>query len=464
MENSAGLMLVTVIIAAGAFFIVGIALMSGATSNYLVTRNNSYVANSLLVAEAGVEQSVQQLNSNDAFAGYSTDQVFFDNATQGRGVFTTAIENSPTDANARVITSTARVYRHNSNSLVSTRIVKATAVGTASPGYSVAAGAGGLILGGGASITNSDIYINGTITMTGGAKIGTVSQPVNVSVAHQSCPTGATPGPTYPLVCSSGQPISLEWGTFIYGTVCATNQTSKGPSGNNIQGGSTGEGLKPGCVTPPAPMPTYDKAAHVAAVTTTGAGNSNTYVCNNWPFERTWPANLKLTGNVTIGSSCDLVITGNVYITGDLTLNGAAKIRVADSLGTTRPVIIVDGKITAGAAAQLISNSSGTGAEFISFKTNASCNPNCTSLSGNELKSSSQLETVNIGGAAKLAGMVFNAYWGKITVGGAGNVGSVAGQTIDMSGAGTITFGTTLSSGARTWTISSYQQKYPGQP
>jgi hypothetical protein len=463
-DRPEGLMLVTVVIAAGAFFIVALALISGATNNYIVTRNNTFVANSLLAAEAGVEQSVQQLNTNDAFGGYSTEQTFFDNATQGRGVFTTTVSASGTDPNARVITSTAKVYRHNSNELVSTRIVKVTAVGTASQGYSVAAGAGGLILSGSANITNSDVYVNGTIKLSGAAKIGTYSQPLNVFVANQACPSGATPGPTYPQVCTSGQPISLDWSTTIYGTVCATGQTSLGPAGNNIQGGNGGQGLKAGCTAPVNPMPAYSRSDHIASMTTTGAGNSNTYVCNSWPFDRTWPANLTLTGNVHIGSSCNVVIKGNVYITGDLTIDGAAKVTVDDSLGTTRPVIVADGKITAGGSAQLISNSAGTGFEFISFKSSASCGAACTNLTGNDLKTSSQLQTVNVGGGVKLAGMIFYAYWGKVSINGSGNVGSALGQTVDLSGAGTVTFGTALSSGARTWTISSYQQKYPGKP
>jgi hypothetical protein len=43
-------------------------------------------------------------------------------------------------------------------------------------------------------------------------------------------------------------------------------------------------------------------------------------------------------------------------------------------------------------------------------------------------------------------------------LGGSGHIGAVAAQTINMSGAGTIVFGTTLSSGTSTWTITSYQQ------
>lgn len=460
-NNQSGMILVSVFLIVGALMIIGISLASYTMSQYTIANRKISSTNANMVAEAGIEQSMLQLNENDNFAGYPLTQEFFNTPTQGRGVFTTTVANAAA-SNTKIITSTGIVYKYNqSANPISTRKVQVTVVGTTSEGYSVHSGPGGLILGGSANITNSDVFVGGTITMSGAARIGTNSQPLDVNVAYQSCPTGNNPGPTYPVVCTSGQPISLQYSTFIYGNVCATGQTSYGPNpGRNILPGNGGQGLMLGCVAPPVSPPTYDRAAHIAAVTTTGAGNSNTYVCNNSPFTRTWPANLRLTGNVTIGSSCDLTINGNVYITGNLTLNGAARIRIANSLGTTRPMIIVDGNITVGGSAQIIANSSGTGAHFISFKTNAACNPSCTTLTGTALKTSQSLETVNVGGAANLPGMILQSYWGKITLGGSGNLGAAAGQTIDLSGAGTITFGTTLSSGERSWTITSYQQKF----
>jgi hypothetical protein len=56
--------------------------------------------------------------------------------------------------------------------------------------------------------------------------------------------------------------------------------------------------------------------------------------------------------------------------------------------------------------------------------------------------------------------MIFDAYWGKISLAGSGNIGAAAGQTVDLSGAGTIIFGTELSSGSKTWDITSYQRLY----
>jgi len=456
-----GVILASILIISFALIVFGSALASLTISQYNRTVKNVYQMNAIQVAEAGIEQTITQLNLSESFTGYPTDQEFFNDQVQGRGVFQTTVANLGS-SNAKTITSTAKLYAYNSSTNPkSTRVIKVTVVGTGSDGYSVFSGPGGLILGGSANITNSDVFVNGTITLNGAAKIGTHNQPVNVNVAHQSCPSGANPGPTYPTVCASGQPITMAYSTNIYGTVCATNQTSTGPNpSGNIQPGVSGLGLKTNCVTPPGSIPNYDKATQVAAVTTTGAGNNNTYVCNSWPFARNWPGNLKLTGNVTIGGSCDVTINGNAYITGDFTLGGAAKIRVAETLGNTRPVILVDGKINIGGSGQTIANSYGTGIHFVSMKSSASCNPNCTSLTGNDLKTSQNLETVLVGGGVSLPGMIFQANWGKLTLGGSGSIGAAVGQTVDMSGAGNIAFGTELSSGARTWTVTSYQQLY----
>ncbi len=459
--NQQGMILVGVFLIVGALMIIGISLAGYTMSQYTLANRKVSSTNANMVAEAGIEQTMQALNEDDNFAGFTTEQEFFNNQIQGRGTFTTTVENAE-GSNTKIITSTGNVYRSEQQTdPQATRKIKVTVVGTTSEGHSVHSGPGGLILGGSANITNSDVYVGGTITMTGAARIGTHSQPLSVNVAHQTCPPGNNPGAAYPMVCSSGQPISLQWSTYIYGSVCATGQTSYGPNpSHNILPGNGGQGLILGCTADPVSPPEYDRAAHIAAMTQTGAGNSNTYVCNQWPFERSWPANLKLEGNVTIGGACDLTINGNVYITGNLTINGAARIRISNSVGDTRPVIVVDGNITVGGSAQLIANSSGTGAHFISFRTNAACNPNCTNLSGNDLKNSQSLQTVTVGGAANLPGMIFQSYWGKIVLTGSGNLGAAAGQTIDLSGAGTITFGTNLSSGQRSWTITSYQQVF----
>ena len=457
--NQRGMVVVAVVIIAAVLTTIGLSLAGFTSSQFSRTARNVYIANANQLAEAGIEQSMDELNQDDTFAGYATDQVFFNNPEQGKGVFRVTITNG-TDTNEKTLVSTGKIYKYNTTKLVSSRIVKVTAVGTGSEGYSVHTGVGGLILGGSANITNSDVYVNGTLSLSGTAKIGTNAQPLKVFVANIACPPGAAPGASYPQPCgNSTQPITMAYSTAIYGTVCATGQTSTGPN-NNIKPGVSGEGLKLGCVAPTVATPTYDRAAHISRMTTTASSTDNNYVCKNWPFQRTWPENLRLNGNVSIASSCEVKIKGDVYITGDLNIGGAAKITVDESVGTRRPTIVVDGKITVGGSGRLIANSQGTGMYFISFKSAASCGSACTSLSGNDLKSSQVLQTIDVGGSVNLPGMIFHAYWSKVSIAGSGSIGSALGQTVDLSGAGTVTFGTTLSSGARTWTITSYQQKF----
>lgn len=446
-----------------ALMLIGLSLISQSTSQYLLTSNTAATTNAMYTAEAGIEQSVQQLNASSNFSGYATDQQFFNTTAQGYGTYTTNITPASGNANAKVITSTGKIYKYSNHSkLISSRIVQVTVVGTTSAGYSVMTGPGGLILGGSAAITNSSVYVGGTITLTGASKIGTIAKPLDVDVANNACPTGASPGATYPTTCTSTQAISLAQSTNIYGSVCATGQTTKGPN-NNIQTGTGGQGLILGCTAPVSSPATYDRAAQIAAVTTTGSATDNTYVCNSYPFNRIWPANLKLTGNVVINGSCNVTIKGNVYITGTLTIGGAATVKVDNSVGTIRPNILADGKITVTNSAAITANAAGTGSQFISFASNAACGSSCTSITGTALKTTSSFETINVGGSVSVPGVIFNAYWGKATIGGSGNIGAATGLTVDLSGAGTITFGTTLSSGVSTWTITSYQIKYPGQ-
>ena len=85
------------------------------------------------------------------------------------------------------------------------------------------------------------------------------------------------------------------------------------------------------------------------------------------------------------------------------------------------------------------------------------CDPSCT---GTNLRKSIDIKSVTVNGGGQYPGSIFQAYWGTVKVDGSGLVGSAIGQAVDMSGAGNITFGTSLSSGTTTWTIRSYQYDY----
>jgi len=451
-----GYLLVTVLAISVLFTVMGFALLSAASNQFSISRTSYYADNALYAAEAGIEQSVHQLNQDDTFTGYSTAQVFFNSSAQGQATYTTTIANV-SGSNAKTITSTGKVYYYNqTTSPLAFKIIKVTVVGTQSSGFSVATGPGGLILSGSAAITNSNVYVNGTITMTGASSIGTQSNPVTVNAANIACPKGSSPGSTYPALCTDGsQPISMAYSTKVWGTVCATGQTSTGPN-NNIQGGNGGSGLEPGCTAPNVSQPVYNRAGIISGITDTESGTSGSYACSG---NKTiaLPANVELTGTtVSWGNSCTITVSGNIYIPGNLSIGGAVSIKTADSLGNTRPVVVVDGTINVAGSASMAANGSGAGIDFVSFK-NSTGDPAATPT-GTNLYNSQTMQNVTVGGAANSAGMIFDAYWSEVLLNGSGHIGAAAGQTVSLNGAGTVIFGTTLSSGTQTWAITSYQQ------
>ncbi len=469
-SNQRGVVLVTILIVGILLTFVGLSMADLVIAQYGRTSDNVYRANATLSAEAGVEYTLKELNSDNNFGGFAEEVEFFNDETRGRATYRTTVTTG--SGNERIISSTARVYRFGqSGKLVAERSVRVSLVGTTSVTPSVYAGAGGLILGGSASVNNSDVHVNGTIRMSGASAIGSDTNPVNINVANYACPTGSNPGPTYPQPCAAPQPINIpDWSTVkIIGSVCATGQTqAKFPESQwntnppQIRAGTAGgSGLIPGCVAPSIPLPTYDKAEHISRVAVTGNANDSTYNCSTWVnpigFVRTWPADLQLNGNVNLASSCDLTITGDVYITGNLTIGGGAKIRIANSLGDRWPVIVVNGTVSAGGGGEIIANGSGTAARIISFASYNGCDPNCT---GTNLKRSQEMRGITVNGGGSYPGSIFHAYWTEVKIEGSGLVGSAIGQVVNMEGAGNITFGTSLSTGTTTWTIRSYQRTF----
>ena len=455
-KDESGSLLVAALLVGMLMISLGIVLGNMATAQLVRTNRNIASLNALQVAEAGIEKSISQLNVDEAFPGFINEEIFFDNQEQGTGIFSTEIVNGVEDE--KFIISTGSVYRFQDTDSdpITQRRLRVTVVGTESDGFSVHTGPGGLLLGGNASITNSDVHVNGFIQLDGFAQIGTENDPRAVNVANIRCPVGNNPGEAYPEQCSpgDGNPITVGSNARIYGSVCATHQTNS----SNILGGDGGEGLIAGCIAPEVQPPQYDRQAHIDAVETIASSNDNLYRCQDSNNNITWPDNLRLTGNVSLTGNCTINIAGNVHITGSFRTGGSSTVRVADSLGEEQPVIMVDGEIDVGGSGQFISNSQGIGAKFISFQSEASCSPDCTDLSGNDLYNSQNQTTVDLGSGVNLAGMVFQSYWGTAKLAGSGSVGAIAGQTVDLRGSGTVVFGTILSSGEKTWRATSYQE------
>jgi hypothetical protein len=459
-RSQSGVVLITVLMVALLVSFVGISLAELSISQLLRTKRNVSVSNSLLVAEAGIESTIREINTDNGYSPPAGEQTFFNTLDQGCGTYLSTIE-AGTSGNERILKSTGRVYRYNScgdiDNLISERKVKVTIVGTASVDYGVYTGPGGLILRGGTDIINADVYVNGYINIVGNSQIGTFDNPVEVNVGNRQCPSGSNPGPTYPSVCGAGvEPITTSGGGSIYGTVCATGQVDD----SSIFEGATGAGLIPGCTAPLVSTPSYNYATHVAAMTNVGAPNSSSIRCNG---TQSWAANLRITGTMNLTSgSCDLTINGDVHIQGNFAMErNGGKMRVAEGL-TERPVIVVDGTVNSRQGFAILPNSAGIGVEIISYRSTAACDPGCEDgeVTGTDLYNSQSTTVMDLRATGGSPGSVFHAYWGKVNIGAQGIVGSAIGQTVELSGGGNVIFGLSLSSGTSTWTIRSYQYDF----
>ena len=143
-----------------------------------------------------------------------------------------------------------------------------------------------------------------------------------------------------------------------------------------------------------------------------------------------------------MGNNCTITIEGNVWITGDLSTGNQGVIKVADSLGTTRPVIMIDGSNGFNFAnnGKIIPNSSGTGVEIRTFWSSGACSPDCTDVTGTDLANSQNVVTIDLGNNGSAPNSVFISQWSRVRVSNNGSLGAVAGQSIYLSNQAVISF------------------------
>lgn len=303
--------------------------------------------------------------------------------------------------------------------------------GIGEPGLMV--GPGGLITGG--VIGGGDVYVKGKVSLGMSGMIGgsgavylTGGSPVNLNVANVGCGTGAS----YPSLCNASDPPISFSGAFngIYGRVCARHQSDA--TKINPFGGQPG--LISNCVPPDVDLPAFDKAAFTTSMTSSAL--SSTASCTN--ESKSLAANRTYTGDMTWTFYCNMTINGNVYIAGNLNMNNTT-IRVPESAGRTRPVIVVNGKITTAHFTNVRANSYGTTPYFISFfSSNAVCSnsPSCTTLTGDQLKQTLDTYT-GTNSPIRLSGFTgtttaFYSYFGEVYIEFFSRVGAVGGQRVNL--------------------------------
>jgi hypothetical protein len=451
-QRQGGFVLVSMLIATLFVMFAGAATAQLATNNYRASTLEQSRINAQFAADAGLESAMQEVNADHEWEGSSGEVELFENDTM-LTTYETTVTDDEDDNLRKYITVTGRTYEPKDSPTPRVERTYTISVrGITAGNFSVVTGVGGLRMTNNAKIIGGNLFVNGEIFMSNSAQIGLASNPIEVRVAHQNCPN--PPNGTYPRVCGSGesgQPIAIHNNARIYGEVMATNQTD----GNGM--------LSPGLVSgSPSPqgLPSHDRAAQVAAVSSEQTGNQAS--CSG-SQTKTWPANLKINGNVTLSNTCQIVVEGNVWITGSLNLSNATRLQVANGVSTP-PAVMIDSQngLTVSNNTRLASNNANIGFRMITYWSAASCSPDCADVTGSDLYNGRNTTTITLGNNAEGPHTEFYARWSRVQLSNGGNIGALVGQTVELNNSAAVTFGAEVTGigGVVGWLIDSYKRDF----
>lgn len=457
-QQAQGFIVITILIMTIAITAIATATMVLITSNYQVAQGETHRLQAQLAADAAADYGVQQLNVTPDWTGTSSEVLLFEDASI-KTTYTVSVTNDISDSMKKTMTVIGKAYAPKTNPTPrSERKYEIQLRGVGGGNYSIVTGVGGLNMYNNSKIVGGNVFVNGTISLSNSATIGLSTSPVNVQVAHQDCPV--PPDSTYPKVCASGEngePISINNLATIYGEVKATNQTN----GNRMYN----PGLTANSTVAPLALPVHDRDAQAAATTAANTISGSSAGCISGT--RTWPANLKITGDVTVTNGCKVTVEGDVWITGELNVSNSGSLIVKSGLSEP-PEIMVDG---AGGAeftnsAQLIS-AAGTppiGFRIITYWSKSACTtqvPTCN-LTGAALADSQTTTTIKLSNNATAPNTELYAKWTQLDLSNSGNVGALVAQTVKLTNSATVTFGTSVSNlnTPSAWVIDSYRRIY----
>lgn len=449
-RSQKGAALISVIIVLPFLIIIALNYTRLSTNNVVLSLKDTFRTETQMVADAAIDYGMQQITANTAWAG-TGGTVIFDTLNNVKTTYSVVV--SDVNSDKKVMTSTAKLYRPASSATPQSSItINADLRKVTSGNFSIVTGVGGLIMDNSSKVLGGDVYVNGTVTMSNTSQIGLLATPVSLKVAHQACPNPANA--TYPRLCNSGEngePISISNSAHIYGSVSANNQVTTT--------GLTNPGLISGSGVPTLPLPTHDRATQKATVTNNLTGATASCTSNGGSV--TWPANVKITGNVTISKTCNVTMNGNAWITGTLTFTQSGKITISNSLNSTRPDLMVDGTLVSlQNSSSVQNNASGTGLRLVAYYSSASCSPDCADVTGIDLKNSRDLVTINLNNTGAGSGTIFYAKWSKVQVFNSGQIGALIGQTVHLRNTATITFGTSAGIGTSYWILNGYRRAF----
>jgi hypothetical protein len=458
-RHDRGFVLITLLASTFAIMLTGVITTQLVLSNLKVAISDQSRLAAQFSADAAIDHALQEINLDETWTGTSggsgsnpAELTLYEDTKQ-KVTFESTIVNDP-DPFVKYIDVIGRTYTPVTDPTPKNiRKYRAELRGVGGGNYSIVTGVGGLSMQNSARIVDGSVHVNGEIIMSNTAAIGLSINNVNVNVSHQVCPVPADSN--YPVVCTpgeNGEPITLNDSAHIYGAVKGTNQVNGA--------GMSDPGLQPGSPEPISlPEDNTRRLDQIDAVVNTINGSDAG--CSSGT--KTWTANTKILGDVLVRNSCDVVVEGDVWITGNLTVRNTGSIKVKEGL-TDPPVIMIDGTtgIIMQNAGALLPNTALKGFRVITYHSVASCSPDCSDVTGVNLFNSQSITTVSLRNSANASFTEFYSRWTKIDIENSGNVGALVGQQIAMSNAAAVTFGASVT-GLNTpnaWVLRSYKRVF----
>jgi Tfp pilus assembly protein PilX len=446
---------------------VMVALMIVAVSgesvvNHQTATHAEYALEAQMAADAGLDDAMTKINTVTGWTGTGGDVTLLNSSSPSIKTTYNVTVADTADPAQKTLTVTAKAYFPSTAAtpqVTRKYLMDIEAVTSGTGPTSVASGVGGLVLNGNAKISGGDVVVDGTISLSNNSQIGLSTNPLNVHVADQACPSPADA--TYPLVCGVGSPQPITMGTTakIYGNVQAKNQTT----GTNMS--NPGLVACSGTNCDPIALPPFDRTGFKNTVNASGQALTGAAASTCSGGVVNWPANLKITGNVTGTNNCIIKINGNVWITGNVTFGNGEKMVIQTAVGTTTPSIVIDGSagLIFGNNSGITPNSSNTGAEIVTFWSSAACSPDCSTVTGTDLFTSQNTTTINFSNNSSAANTTLYAYWSRALISNNGNLGAVAGQTVQLGNNAVINFTSSVPGSdnrVTTWVKRGYMRIY----
>jgi len=313
-----GQVILLALVFAGIFAVVSTALIGFTNSYGRAERTTVASAQALSIAEGALDKAVSQLNQNPSYAGET-------NTMLGNGTFTITV--ATVDTNTKRITATG--YVPNNVSPTAVKTVKAN-IGVSpeiiSFHYGIQSGNGGFkmensskvignVFSSGSVIGDNQNYIYGDVISSGPNGLVYGIHATSSVYAH--------------TIGNSGKSTIIDKDAYY-----ATTKTNTTVNGTSHPGSPD---------QPVAELPISDEqianweALAAAGGTATCSGGSYSISSGNVTL-----GPVKIPCNLTISNSAVVTVRGHIWVTGNITVQNSAKIKMDASLGASNVAIIAD--------------------------------------------------------------------------------------------------------------------------